>query len=1156
MSLNKSKSLRTAEKYVLQGKIPAAIDEYRKIVEADPGDLTTVNTLGDLYVRAGRIQDAIKNFSRIAESYREGGFTLKAIAMLKKISKLDPTNVDTAMKLANLYSQQGLLVEARQQYLQVADAFARTGQAHKALEAYQKIADLDPSNTSVRMKLGEIYVREGMREQAHEAFVTAGNELLRKNDLEQALTANLKAIAINQDSRPALTSLATIYTQQGQADKAINLLCDAFERSPGDTELLTILGRTYLASDWLDDAERTFLSLVELDRSRYHYLLEVGRRFLQLENLDRAAELVDGCIDILIAKREEDKAIDFLRRVLDRDIHHLGALKRLAQIFLRIREDHNLLATLNSVVEAAMKKGADDEAVTALKELVRLEPDEPLHRQRLQGFGVSDVSDVGGSGGYAYTSFGQAADEAYIIRQISEAEILAGLGQLDQAVENLNVVLMHTPDSIQIHLKLKDIYLRNGRMKDAAARCLELSRIHERRGETARASDYQAEAKHLYPDIHELQDGKISTSFGSSANALGFAVNYADSNGAAFDSGMQNGNNGFGFSAAPDSFGFTSADDSADSRGFGFEVFEGAQNHFGANGSETFDNWGQADKAEPAGEASFRYFDTIVSDKNKPKNHEETDLVFKSTGNLPTDTMPQILRDELEGIDFYIAQGYAEIAKDTLDRLHDTYGGHAEILARYEIMGITPPAAPSQLNGQAAVVGSSSFQVNEAGEIDLDVNEAFQESNESAAMDFGVSDANDFEPQGEAQADNNIADLQIESLPRSDSGEAEKVTPFLVHKDSGKLEEPDLMVQFNTAELLKSSEAMVADTADAPAEPEPQAMAEASLPEELATTHTVNEADALSELLADFDFTAASTSQVDEKVLAQGDEAVDEEPPTQDETGVVYSIDSSPLSRLDWASQEDDSAVSQEGDSAANDEALAVADFEIVEPATSDSIADFEVVEPAASEVDEPLISTTSELGSPAAPVEEELAASPVEEFETLPESVPQTESFSLNDLLEEEEEEGGLQQMLEDLIEDSDGITDLQDYETHYSLGLAYKDMELNDEAIEQFQLAFKLASQGESQQNHIECCHMLGFCFRRKYLPKVAVMWFQRGLQIPNSSENEYQALRYEIGSSYEEMGDTDKALDSFLEVYGIDVNYRDVVKRIRILQAIKDA
>src|ERR1041384_3290589 len=78
MSLNKSKALRTAEKYALQGKIPAAIDEYRKVVNADPGDLTTVNTLGDLYVRAGRIQDAISNFSRIADSYRDAQENIEA----------------------------------------------------------------------------------------------------------------------------------------------------------------------------------------------------------------------------------------------------------------------------------------------------------------------------------------------------------------------------------------------------------------------------------------------------------------------------------------------------------------------------------------------------------------------------------------------------------------------------------------------------------------------------------------------------------------------------------------------------------------------------------------------------------------------------------------------------------------------------------------------------------------------------------------------------------------------------------------------------------------------------------------------------------------------------------------------------------------------
>ena len=65
-----------------------------------------INKLGDLCVRAGKNQDAIRYFLRIAEYYAADGFFLKAIAMFKKISKLDPANIDCLQKLAGLYQQQ------------------------------------------------------------------------------------------------------------------------------------------------------------------------------------------------------------------------------------------------------------------------------------------------------------------------------------------------------------------------------------------------------------------------------------------------------------------------------------------------------------------------------------------------------------------------------------------------------------------------------------------------------------------------------------------------------------------------------------------------------------------------------------------------------------------------------------------------------------------------------------------------------------------------------------------------------------------------------------------------------------------------------------------------------------------------------------------
>lgn len=1042
MSLNKSKALRTAEKYVLQGKIPAAIDEYRKVVSADPGDLTTINTLGDLYVRAGRIQDAIANFSRIADSYREGGFTLKAIAMLKKISKLDPTNVDTAMKLANLYSQQGLLVEARQQYLQVADAYARAGQTRKALEAYQKIADLDPSNTSVRMKLGEIYSREHMTDQAHEAFIMAGNEFLRKGDSEQALNANLKAIVINPDSRQALTAIATIYTQQGQIERAINILCEAFERNPGDVELLTILGRTYLSAGMMDDAERTFLSLVELDKNRYHYLLEVGRRFLQIGDLDRAAEQIDGSIDVLIAKREEDKAIDFLRRVLDRDINHVGALKRLAQIFLRIREDHNLIATLNSLVEAAMRKGDDLEAIAALKELARLEPDEPLHLQRLYNLGIRDICEadspdvVRATGPLDYRS--AVFDDAFVIRQISEAEILAGHGQVDHSVEMLTEILRHAPENVQVHMKLKDIYLRAGIMDKAAEQCLELARIHESRGESARASDFSSEARQLNPLIDSAAgSGWESDQSQSYIGDLPLSARPMSGNG---DGGFEvRDSQGVDWSSyqtgALDDSGFvTIPEDLATSTGTADPVFH--------HNSE----------AQPVD--GFRYSDTLVGEASDRVRDAApvADAVFHSASLLPSDTMPRVLRDELEGIDFYIAQGYSDIARDTLDRLRDENGDHPEILARYKRLGVnleslaTAPSAPEPEQIEAppveAVESTIGEQPTAAAEFSAVIADSVEEQQEVSYVALEVK------PEKEEESSPNFAANDSEP---SQSAESERVDkPFIIQKESGPLY-PDLLVQLNTSELMNQPGFEALRPVFAPPPPPPPAPVD--------------------------------------QVIGTGDLI----------ESIVSNIDS-----------------------------------------TFDSI----------HRVDEPVLEQVESDGETALPVESE--AIPYHQEDHRHSSEPVADAKAAPEMTETRSSRDELQEIFDELKEKTGDLKPLLDFETHYSLGLAYKDMDLLDDAISEFQMAFRTAGIEELEGDFIHCCNMLGVCFKRKQMLKVAIMWFERGLKIRNRSEDEYQALRFEIGLCHEEMGEFDKALEVFSHVYGIDVNYRKVGEKIRELQA----
>src|SRR5258705_11889922 len=122
MAFEKAKVLKAAEKFLSQGKINAAIKEYRQIVDNDAGDLTTLNMLGDLYVRAGKKEEAVACFERIAQHYSTQEVTLKAIAMYKKIGRLRPRDPLISQKLGDLYPLQAFVHEARAQDLLDVDA--------------------------------------------------------------------------------------------------------------------------------------------------------------------------------------------------------------------------------------------------------------------------------------------------------------------------------------------------------------------------------------------------------------------------------------------------------------------------------------------------------------------------------------------------------------------------------------------------------------------------------------------------------------------------------------------------------------------------------------------------------------------------------------------------------------------------------------------------------------------------------------------------------------------------------------------------------------------------------------------------------------------------------------------------------------------------
>jgi len=159
------------------------------------------------------------------------------------------------------------------------------------------------------------------------------------------------------------------------------------------------------------------------------------------------------------------------------------------------------------------------------------------------------------------------------------------------------------------------------------------------------------------------------------------------------------------------------------------------------------------------------------------------------------------------------------------------------------------------------------------------------------------------------------------------------------------------------------------------------------------------------------------------------------------------------------------------------------------------------------------------------------------------PEPDPEVTAGNLNELAEVFQE---FRSELGEMGEDEE-----EDLETHYNLGIAYREMGLLDEAIGEFQKVAKAVQTGKPFAYAMNCATLLALSFMDKSEPKIAAMWYERALEMEGLDQESVLALRYDLGVALDMSGDTDAALESFRQVYAMNIDYRDVSDRIAALQ-----
>ncbi|MBL7083729.1 MAG: hypothetical protein ISS41_08885 [Candidatus Aminicenantes bacterium] len=365
-----------AEKYTKRGKLQDAISEYQKLLTGDPHDVSVRNIISDLFLKLNEKDKAIEELHKIAGYYEERGLYSQSIAIYKKIHKLNPENLQSAIKLAGLYYNQGFLSEAKAEYLKVAESYKKDNLLKESISVYEKLLKLDRKDIKSTLSLAELYTKEGLVDQAVERYNDVVELKIRSNALKEAGEILNKAKELKNDHLRTLTNFIILLKRENKKKEAFNLITDILKKEKDNVRALTLMGNFHFDDKDFKNAEEVFSKIMSLRPNDVEARVKLGRINIYQDNLDKAFELYEPLVGTLIKKNKVEKAIGLFGLILSSKKVHLPTLEGLASIYKSNNKKKNLEIVYRVLLEEYYKKNLPKESLSVLKELIKICPED------------------------------------------------------------------------------------------------------------------------------------------------------------------------------------------------------------------------------------------------------------------------------------------------------------------------------------------------------------------------------------------------------------------------------------------------------------------------------------------------------------------------------------------------------------------------------------------------------------------------------------------------------------------------------------------------------------------------------------------------------------------------------------------------------------
>lgn len=384
MPADRQKLIRNAERLVRRGKLNGAIEAYLKVLDDHPDDTSTLNRVGDLYARLNRVDEAVELFHRAAEHFADEGFFVKAIAIYKKILRQDPAQLEAAESLADLQARQRLVNDARTQYRSVIEGYDKRGDRESIARIHGKLVELEPDNPGHRLHLAEV-LRELNRIPDAMAQYTAIAQLMLEHDkVGDAVRVCREALELDSANLNFVSSVVGELQRAGYDEEAEEFLAVAVEKNPESAKITALpapiadegppteavvapesakeegteveeifgeseaLGEEEPVAEWPEVASESATLEAEMEED-----VEIELDLGELEPVaaeEKAPPEIDGLAELLIEADVlaryglEDKAVEKLEEIIEREPQHTEARRRLITLYLEQKNVERVVA--------------------------------------------------------------------------------------------------------------------------------------------------------------------------------------------------------------------------------------------------------------------------------------------------------------------------------------------------------------------------------------------------------------------------------------------------------------------------------------------------------------------------------------------------------------------------------------------------------------------------------------------------------------------------------------------------------------------------------------------------------------------------------------------------------------------------------------------